>query len=157
MGEYRVSPAKSTSLLFILAVIIAASSSMSLAAESHYRWNDKWGNPVHSDRPPPKGVDYEVVSTESSLVRRVNSAEGAVPAEVEPSIDNKFEQIDPGRVETIVKNPEYCQRAQDNFLALNTSARIRMRDENGELYLMSQEEKDSMKADAQDVIDMHCD
>ena len=156
-GEGRVKPVKQFSFFVFLAAVIALSSSFGHAGEAHYRWTDQWGNPVHSDRPPPKGIDYEVVESGTSLVRRVNSAEGVVPAEVEPSIDNQFQQIDTGKVETVEKNPEYCKRAQDNLHALSTSARIRMRDEDGEPYLMGQEEKEAMMKDAQDVIDMHCD
>ncbi len=81
---------KRTSLLLLVAGFIAMASPVSQAGESHYRWNDKWGNPVHSDRPPPKGIDYEIVSSGTSLVRRVDSTEGVVPARIEPSIDNDF-------------------------------------------------------------------
>ena len=149
-------PARSTNLLFILAVIIAASSSISLAGESHYRWNDKLGNPVHSDRPPPKGIDYEVVSSGTTLVRRVNSAEGAVPASIEPSIDNDFDQVET-RPDPVKKNPEICDRAQENLTTLNTYARIRLRDDQGEYRYITEEEKESQRREARNLISVHCD
>ncbi len=150
-------PAKGISIFLLLVVSVIFGNSPSYAADAHYKWKDKWGNPVHSDRPPPKGVDYEIVASGTSLVRRVNSAEGVVPAKIDPTLDNKFEQIDTAKVETIEKNPEYCKRAQDNLYALNTSARIRMRDKDGEPYLLSEKDKETMRADALDVIEMHCD
>jgi hypothetical protein len=151
-----VKPARSTNLLLILAVIIAAYSSISLAGESYYRWDDKWGNPVHSDRPPPKGVDYEVVSSGTSLVRRVNSAEGVVPAKIEPTIDNNFEQVET-KPDPVKKNPEICDRAQENLTTLNTYARIRLRDDQGEYRYITEEEKEAQRDEARNLISVHCD
>ena len=136
---------------------MALSSSFTLAGETYYRWADKWGNPVHSDRPPPKGTDYEVVETGTSLVRRVNSAEGVVPAEVEPSTDNKLEQGDTGPPEyKIEKNAEYCTRARDNLETLNTVARIRLRNNEGEYHYLSEEEKEVRRAESRDQVEAYC-
>ena len=126
-------PANKTSLFVLLATFVALTSSFSQAGEAHYRWQDQWGNPVHSDRPPPKGTDYEVVESGTSLVRKVNSAEGVVPAKVEPTISNDFDQVDTKKDQYVSqKNPEYCQRAIDNLEVLDTKARIRLRNDQGE-------------------------
>jgi len=149
-----VKQALHTSLFIILALFGVAISSSGLAAESHYRWIDKSGNPVHSDRPPPKGVDYEVVSSGTSLVRKVNSSEGVVPAETEPSVGNEFNQLE--TKPELKKNPEYCKRAQDNMHTLNTSARIRIRDDQGDYRFIDEEEKEEQRKEAQAQIARHC-
>ena len=63
---------------------IALVSAPVLAGEVYYKWLDERGNPVHSDRPPAKGIKYEVVSTGSSLIRQVEPEEGAVPRKSNP-------------------------------------------------------------------------
>ena len=115
-----------STLLLALAVPVL-SSSFANAGDVVYRWKDAQGNQVNSDRPPPKDVDYEVISTRSSMVRPVDANEGAVPAEVKPSPGNEFEPVDTSTPK-IEKNPEFCQRAQDNLAALDSNVIIQMRD-----------------------------
>ena len=137
--------------------IVGISSLNANAGTNHYRWIDDRGNPVHSDRPPPKGVDYEVITTGSSLTRQVEADEGAVPAEVEPRVGNDFAQVDSEKqAEAIKKNAEYCQRARDNLRALETSARIRVRNEQGELRFLNEKEKEARRQDAQAGISAYC-
>ena len=147
---------KRTSLLILVAGLIAMTSPVSQAGESYYRWNDKWGNPVHSDRPPPEGIDYEVVSPGTSLVRKVDSTEGVVPAKIEPSIDNDFEQTET-RPDPVKKNPEICERARENLTTLNTYARVRLRDDQGEYRYITEEEKEAQRNEARSLIAAHCD
>ena len=146
-----------TCVLLAMMGIVGLSSLNAIAGTNHYRWTDDRGQPVHSDRPPPKGVDYEVITTGSNLTRQVEAEEGAVPAEVEPRVGNDFEQIDPkAKTAAVKKNAEYCQRAKDNLRALDTSARIRVRDENGELRFLNEEEKKTQREDAQAGISNYC-
>jgi len=145
-----------TSLLILLTVFLAVNGSFVQAADAHYRWTDKWGNPVHSDRPPPKGIDYEVVASGTSLVRKVNSAVGVVPARIEPSIGNDFEQVET-RPDPVKKNPEICERARENLTTLNTYARIRIRDDQGEYRYIDEEEKEEQRNEARSLIAVHCD
>ena len=142
--------------LTLAAVTMLLTSFGASAAESvHYRWTDSRGNPVHSDRPPPEGTPYEVVSTSSSLVRKVDPDEGAVPATTEPSPGNEFEQVN-SRPQPMKKNSEQCKRAQQNLETLNTKKTIQIRDDQGELRTLSDEEKDIQRKKAKDAIAVHC-
>ena len=125
------------------------------AGETLYRWLDEGGNPVNSDRPPPKGVEYEVISTDSSMVRKVESGDGAVPLKVKPSVSNDFDAVDTKKP-AIVKNPEYCSRAQDNLVQLDTRARIRLRNDQGELRYIDEEEKETQRQQAKAMMAIHC-
>jgi len=125
------------------------------AGNAHYRWQDERGNIVHSDRPPSAGIDYEVISTSSSKYREVDASEGAVPARIQPTPGNEFEQAD-SKPREIAKNPEYCQRARTNLEALNTNPRIRMRNEKGEYYFLDQDEIAEQKSLARDNINQYC-
>ncbi len=149
-------PAKGISLFLLVVISVALSNSLSQAGEAHYRWKDKWGNPVYSDRPPPKGTDYKVVASGTSLVRKVNSAEGVVPAKIVPTLSNDFELIE-SRPDPVKKNPEICERARENLTTLNTYARIRLRDDQGEYRYISEEEKEAQRDEARSLIALHCD
>jgi hypothetical protein len=139
----------------VLAALAMAASASVFSAESHYRWTDAQGNPVHSDRPPPKGMEYEVVSSGSTLVRKVSGQEGAVPAEVEPSVSNDFDQTDTQPLK-VVKNSEFCKRAQENLDTLDSVARIRIRNDNGDYRFLDEEEKEAQREEARRQIAIHC-
>lgn len=143
-----------------LALTIAASTLLgsfaTAAGQVVYRWTDERGNPVNSDRPPPKGVDYEVISTSSSMVRPVDADEGAVPLEVKPSPDNQFEPVNSSRPK-IEKNPEYCQRARENLETLDLKVRIQMRNEQGEVHFLTEEERAAQREKALNAIEVYCD
>lgn len=148
----------------VLALMLAFVSTLShdaYAANTYYRWKDAQGKLVVSDRPPrDDSVEYEVVSQGSSMVRRVMPGEGAVPAEVNPRPGNDFDQVDTRReqMEAVTKNPESCARAKENLDTLNTAVRIRIRDsDTGEFRFLSEEEKDTQRQKARDIIRVHCD
>ena len=144
-----------------LALMLVLTSAQSEAADTYYRWKDERGKLVVSDRPPPDpSIEYEVVSQRSTLIRRVQPGEGAVPPEVTPRPGNEFEQVDTQleQMEVVKKNPESCARAKANLETLNTTARIRIRDkETGELRFISEDEKDVQRQKARDTIRVHCD
>ena len=79
--------------MLLLAVVIMTGN-QGIAGNTHYRWLNDRGEPVYSDRPPPQGVEYEVMSTTSSFKRAVSAEEGAVPLETESRVGNEFEEID---------------------------------------------------------------
>ena len=147
--------AKLTCIAVVVSGVLGFGALTATAGDTYYRWLDDRGNPVHSDRPPPEGVDYEVVSTQSTMVRQVEAEEGAVPAGIEPKPGNEFEQVDSAPSQ-IKKNPEYCQRARENLATLNETARIRMRDENGEYYYLTEEQKAAQRSNAEAAIARHC-
>jgi len=145
-----------TTCALVLAVVVPTlGGAFANAGEVVYRWMDSEGNPVNSDRPPPVGTEYEVISTNSSMVRAVEADEGAVPLKVKPDAGNQFEPVDTSTPK-IEKNPEYCKRAQENLTALDMKVRIQMRNEKGEVYFLTEEERTVQRQRAQDTINVHC-
>ena len=55
-----------------------------------------------------------------------------------------------------VKNPEFCQRARDNLDALDSGVQIQMRDKNGELRAITEDERAIQRRKATDTIAIHC-
>ncbi len=144
-----------TCVLALAATGLCFSGPFASAGEVYYRWKDSNGNPFNSVRPPPQGVEYEVISTRSSMVRPVESDIGAVPKTVEPTASNSFEPVDSSRPQ-VEKNPEYCARAKENLNQLDSHARIRLRNEQGEVRFLSEEEKQAERRKALDAIETYC-
>ena len=144
-----------TFTLVLATVALTLGFITSASAETFYRWNDERGNPVHSDRPPPKGVDYEVVSTDTNLIRQVEAESGAVPKKVKSTPSNEFEPVDtnPPMLE---KNSEYCARARENLKLIDESPRIKLRNDQGEVRFLSDEERAIERQKALDSIAAYC-
>jgi hypothetical protein len=145
-----------------LALVLLGQGGVCAAAEDNlYRWTDEQGNQVNSDVPPPAGVEYEVLSTSSSMVRSVETGEekaarseqaaGSGPGK--PSEPKVYE--DDRRI-TIEKNPEYCAQARDNLAQLDTRARIRMRDDQGEVRYLDEDERALEREKAIAAIEAYC-
>ncbi|WOJ93473.1 DUF4124 domain-containing protein [Congregibacter variabilis] len=148
------------SAVFACMMGVLGNSGDAQASDTYYRWKDAQGKLVVSDRPPEsEQVEYEVVSQKSSLIRRVQPGEGAVPKEVTPRPGNEFDQVDVQRESSSVveKNPESCSRAKTNLMTLDTAARIRIRDPaTGELRYLSEDELLTQRKRAEDTIRVHC-
>ena len=144
-----------TCLAVAAALGLALAAACVQAGSTYYKWLDERGNPVYKDRPPPAGVPYEVISTGSNLIRQVDADEGAVPPTTEPTVGNEFEQVK-AKQEPVKKNPEQCQRARENLETLNTKVRIQIRNDQGEIRPLSEEEKEVQRKQAMDTIAVHC-
>jgi len=135
---------------------MACSGSSIGASETYYRWNDASGNPVNSDRPPPVGVEYDVITTNTSLKRRENSMDDAPSAE-SSALNSKLEGETPtAQTPVTTKNPEACKQARLNLETLTTSARIRVADGNGNYRYLNEDEKETQRNNAEAVIARDC-
>ncbi len=144
------------SLNAILLVVVAGCSVKSLADTNYYRWLDSNGNPIHSDRPPPAGTEYEVVSTKSTLTRAVSAEEGAVPPDVEPSVGNEFTPKDSTEAQRSKKNTELCQRARTNLEALSASDTVTIRNSQGEVDELDPQEMQIQRETTKAQIKVYC-
>ncbi len=131
-------------------------SMASYSGTNHYRWLNERGDPVHSDRPPPGGIDYEVISTGSGLKRMVSGSEGAVPAEIKPRVGNNFTQVDADDANRSKKSSELCKRATLNMEALTGDTKVRVRDDQGDTRVLSDEEKIIEREKARAQISVYC-
>jgi hypothetical protein len=154
-GDNLLKRATITGALILATALLTLSSFGANNGEVVYRWKDAQGNPVNSDRPPPQGTEYEVISTSSSMVREVDPAEGAVPLKVKPTVSNDFNPVE-AKKPAVEKNPEYCARARDNLVQLDSHARIRLRNDQGEIRYLTEEEKTAERKKAEDIIKVHC-
>ena len=118
----------------LLVVLLTAGSLAAVAATNYYRWIDERGNTIHSDRPPPAGVDYEVVRTGASFKDSGASTEDTT----QPATENGAAQAN--NLSRSQKNPELCESAKGNLDALTNSDRVTMRNAKGEVHVLTAEE-----------------
>ena len=71
-------------------------------------------------------------------------------------MSNDFEPVNTSKT-PVKKSAEQCQRARENLETLNTKVRIQVRNDQGELRPLSEEEKEIQRQQAIDVIAVHCD
>jgi hypothetical protein len=129
------------SLNAILLLVIATSSVKSPAETTHYRWLDSKGNTVLSDHPPPAGIEYEVVGTESRFSRTAG---------------NGVTRTDSTETENYKKNSELCASATKRLVLLTSSAKVKARDELGELRYLTPEEIEVERQTAEAQVAVYC-
>lgn len=152
-----MTPANSRLISCATALLTAMLALPATASDNtYYQWRDERGTAHHSDKPPPEGVDYEVVSPDSGFKRVVSAEEGIVPLETEPTVGNDFERISK-KPEEIEKNPILCERATKNLETLNGTAKVSVRNDQGEARFLSDEEIELQKDLAEKNISRHCD
>ena len=135
-----------------------------IADATLYRWKDSQGNMVMSDRPPPSGTDFEAITTDSSVVRRIDGE--APPEQVtrapQPASSPQDSQKESNKKKSEAqssirkKNPEYCKGARQNLDLLQRPL-IRIIDENGEGKILSPKEHEEQRQKALEVVEAHCD
>ncbi len=116
-----------------------------------YRWKDQNGRLVHSDRPPPAGMEYETINVRAGKTeKRPNSTVSNRPP--------AGSSVKPGReeLEVIKKNPKICENARNNVEVLRSAARIRLKSDDGGYKFLSDEQKAEQIRKAEDLISIHC-
>ena len=126
-----------------------------------YRWVDDNGNPVLSDRPPEAGIPYTEVGIEAGFKRYpkpvANETAGQAPeSNVSSSPLSSATGGQSNRVEVVEAQPALCEQAKDNIFKLETFPRMRVRDDDGEVRFMSDEERATQLATAYKVRDANC-
>ena len=130
-------------------------------ASTTYRWVDDNGNPVLSDRPPEAGIPYTEVGIEAGFKRYpkpvANETAGqASESNVSSSPLSSATGRQSNRVEVVEAQPALCEQAKDNIFKLETFPRMRVRDDDGEVRFMSDEERATQLATAYKVRDANC-
>lgn len=136
---------------------VASCCTSVLAGEQYFRWVDEQGTEVNSDKPPPAGVDYEVIKVKQSMTLPVADEETAAAPEDNP-VPAPQQAATPPSVPNLVavRNPEACAAARKNLETLNTFARIRVPDGNGSFRFIDEDEKAQRRAEAETAIAANC-
>lgn len=141
--------AKLISAAFIAScfLVTAVMSNDAHAAKKFYKWVDKDGVTHYSER-PPKGKQAEVVNT--------YTGRGTPPPNQAAKEKEEKPEEETQAAPQPIKNPEVCQSARRNLEILNRNNRVRLKDENGELTILSQEQKEKQRKTAEKAVKDHC-
>lgn len=150
-------PTKRTCAAMAALVVLSFTSGWASAGGTYYRWTDENGTPVNSDRPPPTGIEYEMVSTGTNnmVTGGMQEDEGLAPAKPGSGRSPTQEAVTEQRI-VVAKNPEACEAARKNLDALNTHARIRIPDGQGSFRYLNEEEKAAQRVEAEASISANC-
>ena len=150
-------PAKRACIALSATMLLATASLPAMSSDTYYRWVDENGTPMNSDHPPPPGIKYEKVVVGGGLSRR-SAADGTSPAaaESDQTATAPQEQAAASGQQTSHKDPEACATARQNLETLNTRARIRMPDGDGNYYFLTEEDKEVQREQARAVISQAC-
>ncbi|MEZ5558254.1 MAG: DUF4124 domain-containing protein [Pseudomonadales bacterium] len=135
-----------------------------------YRWIDENGV-VNYTQLKPEGVESELVSSDSgravtSAARSTPAAAGASPADGgEPSLSDRqqamlrdLQAAEQARKEEFERvRADNCQRARDVLSRLSERGRIRVRGEDGQERMMTEEERQQRIDEAQRGVAANCD
>lgn len=126
------------------------------AASNHYRWKDAQGKTVYSDRPPPTGINYEIVSSSSPNTRAVDTEEGAMSAANGDSAAAAEQLAQEKQAEDARQRADLCARATSNLEALSGSAKIVVRTPEGEQRALSDSEIAQQRNTARSQVNAYC-
>jgi hypothetical protein len=136
----------------LLATILIASPTM-LLAQTVYSWNDEQEVLTYGHNPPP-GVNASVV-TESSQAYRPEPGE-TTPYSIAASIKDKDEKE---KKDSNTKEVQkLCATARKNLAVIESSASaiVRAKDKDGNVTILSADQKRQRKENNQKIIDENC-
>lgn len=138
-----------------VALLCLSGASVS-AGGNYYRWIDETGTTVSSDRPPPTGTDYDVISSTTNTMHS-DAGEEEVAAPNDTPAPARNTEVAKSEVRPMLeKNPEYCDQATQNLETLKTRARVRVPDGNGNYRYLNEEEKAEQRVTAEAIVAQHC-
>ncbi|MEN0036166.1 MAG: DUF4124 domain-containing protein [Cellvibrio sp.] len=134
---------------FCLLGILAAQN---VLAAKVYTWKDSKGV-VHYGEHPPKDVKATLVKTRTGhsdptpAPVAAPTTPTATPANQTAAATNELDSL---------KDPTRCAQARENLNILNTVARIKTQDGNGNSVIMTEDDKAEQRKVAQSIIDQAC-
>ena len=123
--------------------------SLTLCTGAHaakvYTWTDSKGVTHYGER-PPKDVKATLIHARTGHSEPTPETE-----QPKPSTNNT-----PSGTQMLTQDPERCAQATRNLEALKSYNRIKVKDDKGELRVLSEDEKAERIADMQRIVDESC-
>lgn len=144
-------------MLLFLSVLFAGTSS----AQEYYKWMDDRGVTHYGSQPPAEYID-------SATKIRVDSSTPSGKAAAQSKIDKREKQLTekaPSESTTVAQqiekeqqeaNKKNCEIYRKNITLISQNHRIREKNAEGEVVMLSEEEKQSRLKTAKDFIAEYC-
>mgnify|MGYP006424353159 CR=1 FL=1 len=149
----------------ILVIILSACLiPVPLAAEQYYRWTDETGNTHYSERPPP-GVDARPINiqthsptpdTQDKTRTQPQTAAETDEQEEERADQSKKQEQRPDSEAVAEVKRQNCTKAKEALEIFANNARIRVRDDSGQIRYLSPEEKKERRKRYEKMRDENC-
>jgi hypothetical protein len=128
-----------------LLVVGLVAAQLTFAAKV-YTWTDPNGTTHYGER-PPKDVKATLIHARTGHSEATPEADATAPAETAATTSG---------AQVMTQNAERCAQAQHNLEALKSYNRIKVKDEKGEMRVLSEAEKAQKIADMQKIADESC-
>lgn len=136
--------------------LIAVMSAGVLAKSGYYRWLDDNGQAHFTQRPPLDRPSQFIETTRGySNSDEINSEspQTAPPQRADSTPANRA----PGQLEILPdKDPERCTQARSALQSFSRGQRVRVTDDKGDSRILNEEEKNSQKEKALELIKIYC-
>jgi len=142
------------SFYFVLALAFVPGAEAAL-----YKWVDAEGNVSYSDKPPPEVNAEEVkqyssgISAEESQQKLDEITDKADAQQKDRELKDDIAKQQTERDETIKKN---CDIARKNKSLLETTARVTLKDRDGNDYFLEDDQREAKLADANAQVQRYC-
>lgn len=155
IGFTQFAPLKNCLSWAIACAVLGSMTHNALAAATLYKWQDEEGTVHYSERPPAGVTEFEKVVSDYSPGNSVTTTEVGAEPESEKIATPNHENQQQNRRSTAASQ-ERCDKARKNLEALNSFARIRIQDENGEMRFLNEEEISSRKMETKTILEDEC-
>ncbi|MGZ9899306.1 DUF4124 domain-containing protein [Shewanella gaetbuli] len=139
----------------LLAIVTSSILAFSAFSAAIYTWTDANGV-VHYSQQPPKGVNATIISSEDMQPKKIGTK---TPTRFN---DGSVEESDLARSAKLIKEKDaqqaksICDNAKHSLDLLNTYTRLTKTDDSGEEVTMTEEDKQSARADNEQRIKLFC-
>lgn len=145
----------------LISTLTALTISFSAVADKPiYKWKDSQGNIKYTQSKPPRGTEYETIyqrqtgnSKQESENVSSNSDKNDVQDEMIAEQEKAKKKVAQANADIRKKN---CTIAKNNLQTLTTSARV-FTEVDGERRLLTDQERATQTATAQENVDKYCD
>ncbi|MCL1142426.1 DUF4124 domain-containing protein [Shewanella gaetbuli] len=139
----------------LLAIVTSSILAFSAFSAAIYTWTDANGV-VHYSQQPPKGVNATIISSEDLQPKKIGTK---TPTRFN---DGSVEESDLARSAKLIKEKDaqqaksICDNAKHSLDLLNTYTRLTKTDDSGEEVTMTEEDKQSARAENEQRIKLFC-
>lgn len=120
------------------------------AAETYYRWVNKDGSTEYTKQRPPEGIPFTEISP-------LGVGKGKAPGKQQTaSSDEAGSDAGEQETEQPKKDPKICKQAKSNLSTMEAHERIRLVDEKGEPYILTEDQRQEQIQRAKDAIKRNC-
>ncbi|MBT8148999.1 MAG: DUF4124 domain-containing protein [Pseudomonadales bacterium] len=127
--------------------------SLASHAETYFKWINDNGSWEYGAHPPPGKQAIEIKTSVTKALQKSQATANGEGASGKSTLEMEFEEKQKA---TRKRNTEYCATARSNLEALSSKAVIRRRDAEGNVTVVSEQERNEEIGKAEVAIERYC-